>query len=172
MCGRFTQHYTWQEIHELYGLVGAARNVEPRYNIAPTSAIDVVLLTIDGPALVLMRWGLIPSWWKKTAKDAPSTFNARAETEWRSRNRAAAAGGQRSPSHVSVARRVNRTGGGDDPALRAESAVRRTSYGGPAFRHDGNFGWGGRAATISQEQWARSDYSTISHEGLPPCFCS
>jgi SOS response associated peptidase (SRAP) len=27
-----------------------------------------------------MRWGLIPSWWKKSAKEAPSTFNARAET--------------------------------------------------------------------------------------------
>jgi putative SOS response-associated peptidase YedK len=27
-----------------------------------------------------MRWGLIPSWWKKTAKEVPSTFNARAET--------------------------------------------------------------------------------------------
>jgi putative SOS response-associated peptidase YedK len=27
-----------------------------------------------------MRWGLIPSWWKKTAKDVPSTFNARAES--------------------------------------------------------------------------------------------
>jgi len=27
-----------------------------------------------------MRWGLIPSWWEKTAKDVPSTFNARAET--------------------------------------------------------------------------------------------
>jgi putative SOS response-associated peptidase YedK len=26
---------------------------------------------------VPMRWGLIPSWWKKTAKDALSTFNAR-----------------------------------------------------------------------------------------------
>ena len=80
MCGRFTQHYTWREIHDLYGLVGAARNVEPRYNIAPTSTIDVVLPTVDGPALVPMRWGLIPSWWKKTAKDVPSTFNARAET--------------------------------------------------------------------------------------------
>jgi hypothetical protein len=42
MCGRFTQHYTWREIQELYGLVGAARNVEPRYNIAPTDRIDVV----------------------------------------------------------------------------------------------------------------------------------
>jgi hypothetical protein len=27
-----------------------------------------------------MRWGLIPSWWKKTVKEVPSTFNARAET--------------------------------------------------------------------------------------------
>jgi putative SOS response-associated peptidase YedK len=51
--------------------VGAARNVEPRYNIAPTSTIDVVLPTADGPALVPMRWGLIPSWWKKSAKDGP-----------------------------------------------------------------------------------------------------
>lgn len=27
-----------------------------------------------------MRWGLIPSWWKKKAKETPATFNARAET--------------------------------------------------------------------------------------------
>ncbi len=27
-----------------------------------------------------MRWGLVPSWWKKTAKETPSTFNACAET--------------------------------------------------------------------------------------------
>jgi hypothetical protein len=39
----FTQHSTWREIHDLYRLVGAARNVEPRYNIAPTSTIDFVV---------------------------------------------------------------------------------------------------------------------------------
>ena len=27
-----------------------------------------------------MRWGLMPSWWKKKAKETPATFNARAET--------------------------------------------------------------------------------------------
>ena len=27
-----------------------------------------------------MRWGLVPWWWKKKAKEAPATFNARAET--------------------------------------------------------------------------------------------
>jgi putative SOS response-associated peptidase YedK len=27
-----------------------------------------------------MRWGLVPWWWKKKAKEAPATSNARAET--------------------------------------------------------------------------------------------
>jgi putative SOS response-associated peptidase YedK len=80
MCGRFTQHYTWREIQELYGLVGAARNVVPRYNIAPTDTIDVVVPASDGLQLAPMRWGLVPAWWKKTAKEAPASFNARVES--------------------------------------------------------------------------------------------
>ena len=27
-----------------------------------------------------MRWGLIPSWWKKPLKELPATFNARRES--------------------------------------------------------------------------------------------
>jgi len=27
-----------------------------------------------------MRWGLIPSWWNKTAKETPATFNAQSDT--------------------------------------------------------------------------------------------
>jgi SOS response associated peptidase (SRAP) len=43
--------------------------------------IDVLRYDADrAPELVSMRWGLIPSWWKKTVKDVPSTFNARAES--------------------------------------------------------------------------------------------
>ena len=80
MCGRFTQSYTWRELVEIYRLTQPARNLRPRYNIAPTTAIDVVRLTDTGPELVPMRWGLILAWWKKTAKEVPSTFNARAET--------------------------------------------------------------------------------------------
>src|ERR1019366_5828984 len=80
MCGRITQSYTWRELVELYRLTQPARNLRPRYNIAPTTAIDVVRLADGVPELVPMRWGLIPSWWKKTAKEVPSTFNARAET--------------------------------------------------------------------------------------------
>ena len=40
MCGRFTQRYTWREIHDLYGLTGAARNLQAHYNIAPTDTVD------------------------------------------------------------------------------------------------------------------------------------
>ena len=80
MCGRFTQSYTWRDLVELYRLTQPARNLQPRYNIAPTTAVDVVRLADAGPELVPMRWGLIPGWWKKTAKEVPSTFNARAET--------------------------------------------------------------------------------------------
>jgi putative SOS response-associated peptidase YedK len=35
---------------------------------------------IVGREMVPMRWGLIPTWWKKSRKDVPATFNARAET--------------------------------------------------------------------------------------------
>jgi putative SOS response-associated peptidase YedK len=80
MCGRFTQSYTWRELVGLYRLNQPARNLRPRYNIAPTTAIDVVRSGDSVPELVPMRWGVIPGWWKKTAKEVPSTFNARAET--------------------------------------------------------------------------------------------
>jgi putative SOS response-associated peptidase YedK len=80
MCGRFTQSYTWRGLIELYRLTLPARNHRPRYNIAPTTAVDVVRPGEGGLELVSMRWGLIPSWWEKTAKEVPSTFNARAET--------------------------------------------------------------------------------------------
>jgi hypothetical protein len=69
MCGRFTQAYTWQEIRDLYDLTGTALNLEPRYNIAPTQQIDVIHVPDDKTLLAKMRWGLIPPWWKKTAKE-------------------------------------------------------------------------------------------------------
>jgi putative SOS response-associated peptidase YedK len=36
MCGRFTQKFTWYEIRDLYEFMGAARNPQIHYNIAPT----------------------------------------------------------------------------------------------------------------------------------------
>src|SRR5258707_11538120 len=81
MCGRFTQRYTWDEIEDLYGLMGAARNLQAHYNIAPTDTVDVVTPAHDGTnGLVPMRWGLIPSWWKKTIKEVPATFRSEEHT--------------------------------------------------------------------------------------------
>jgi putative SOS response-associated peptidase YedK len=80
MCGRFTYRYTWSEIHALYRLTTPPANLQPRYNICPTTTINTVMAHEGRNELVPMRWGLIPSWWKKKAKELPATFNARAET--------------------------------------------------------------------------------------------
>src|SRR5690625_2009259 len=82
MCGRFTQTYSWPELHALYAIHDPPlrANLEPRYNIAPTQEIDILLPQAGGPFLTRARWGLVPQWWKKPLRELPSTFNARAET--------------------------------------------------------------------------------------------
>jgi hypothetical protein len=82
MCGRFTQNYTWQQVHEFLSVFGAPRNLRARYNIAPTTLIDMVRHDADGRRELVrgVRLGLIPNWWKKPIKDLPATFSARVET--------------------------------------------------------------------------------------------
>jgi putative SOS response-associated peptidase YedK len=81
MCGRFTQNYTWDEVYNFLNAFGTPRNLRPRYNIAPTTSVDVVRLDAEGKReLVSMRWGLVPFFWKKSLKEVPATFNARAES--------------------------------------------------------------------------------------------
>jgi putative SOS response-associated peptidase YedK len=81
MCGRFTRYYTWWQIWEMYNLFPSAPNLQPRYNICPTTTVDVVIFGDGQRTLVPMRWGLIPGWWKKPLKEMRlATFNARAET--------------------------------------------------------------------------------------------
>ena len=83
MCGRFTRMYTWRELVALYRLTDPAppSNLQPRYNICPTQTIDAVIERDGKRVLEQMRWGLVPSWWKKPLKELRlATFNARAET--------------------------------------------------------------------------------------------
>ena len=83
MCGRFTRNYTWAQIHAMYSLIPAVptSNLQPNFNVCPTTTIDTIIRGDDARALVPMRWGLIPGWWSKTLKDLKfATFNARAET--------------------------------------------------------------------------------------------
>jgi putative SOS response-associated peptidase YedK len=81
MCGRFTQNYTWAQVHDFLNIMSAPQNLRPRYNIAPTTMIDIVRLDATGQReLVQARWGLIPFWSKNGPKDSYSTFNAMVET--------------------------------------------------------------------------------------------
>lgn len=84
MCGRFSQAYSWDEIVAFSQplTVPADRpNLRARYNIAPTTEIDMIVLTEAGRELRKARWGLIPSWFKGTSpKEFKfATFNARIE---------------------------------------------------------------------------------------------
>ncbi len=56
MCGRFTQHLSWEELHRLAGLIGQPPNLAPRYNIAPTTRIEVIRPAEGGNELTPMRW--------------------------------------------------------------------------------------------------------------------
>jgi putative SOS response-associated peptidase YedK len=75
--------YTWRELVALYRLTDHSppSNLQPRYNICPTTTIDAVIQRDSKRVLAQMRWGLVPGWWKKSLKELRlATFNARAET--------------------------------------------------------------------------------------------
>ncbi|MGE5145153.1 MAG: SOS response-associated peptidase, partial [Candidatus Eiseniibacteriota bacterium] len=80
MCGRFSLNAAEAELRRLFGYDGPALNLMPRYNIAPTQESPVVAIGREGGrALVMMRWGLVPSW-AKDQKIASKLINARADT--------------------------------------------------------------------------------------------
>ncbi|WP_458757266.1 SOS response-associated peptidase [Afipia sp. TerB] len=78
MCGRYILISPPDAIRRAFAYAEQP-NFPPRYNIAPTQPVPVILLDQGARRLQLMRWGLLPAW----VKD-PRTFslviNARAET--------------------------------------------------------------------------------------------
>ena len=58
----------------------AFEELGPRYNVAPTQPITVVVQRDDGRAVELHRWGLVPSWAKSVSEAGARMINARAET--------------------------------------------------------------------------------------------
>lgn len=56
-------------------------NLQPQFNVCPTTTIDTITLDNGQRQYQPMRWSLIPSWWSKPLKEMKmATFNARAET--------------------------------------------------------------------------------------------
>ena len=78
MCGRFTLATPGQTIAEAFQLA-AAPDLRERYNIAPTQSVAAVRAGASGRELVMLHWGLIPSWSKDAAIGA-RMINARGET--------------------------------------------------------------------------------------------
>ncbi len=82
MCGRFTLRAAASVVAEQFALFEVPPLVQ-RFNIAPTQPVAVVRIDPQSaPArrqLVLLRWGLIPSWAKDPAI-GNRMINARAET--------------------------------------------------------------------------------------------
>ncbi len=80
MCGRFTQTVDTATLAARFRAVTARATVSgPRYNIAPTDFVPVVVLQGGAPALEEFRWGLVPSW-AKDLRQRPQPINAKAET--------------------------------------------------------------------------------------------
>lgn len=78
MCGRFVLAFEAGLLAEFFGL-SEAPLVSPRYNIAPSQDVKGIRVEEGKRRLVLLHWGLIPSW-AVDPKIGFRTLNARAET--------------------------------------------------------------------------------------------
>jgi putative SOS response-associated peptidase YedK len=82
MCGRFAFYSPHEAIVRLFGLPDDTPEIEPVYNIAPTTYVLFVRESPDGAAtrrLAMLYWGLVP-WWAKEKSIGARIINARAET--------------------------------------------------------------------------------------------
>ena len=78
MCGRYALNSPMEVLEDQFA-AEALTAFPPRYNLAPTAAVPVVL-AVDGKRIItLHQWGLVPSWAKDPALGA-RMVNARAET--------------------------------------------------------------------------------------------
>lgn len=82
MCGRYSLTRKEAELVERFGieqLLVENEALRPRYNIAPTQMVPVILDQDGERVLAEMKWGLIPFWAKDPKKTKP-IINARSES--------------------------------------------------------------------------------------------
>jgi putative SOS response-associated peptidase YedK len=80
MCGRFAFYSPHEAVVRVFGLPDETAEIEPRYNIAPTTFIPAVRADVTGTRrLALLYWGLVPVWAKEKSIGS-RMINARAET--------------------------------------------------------------------------------------------
>lgn len=80
MCGRYNRKTPLKQLATLFDAGLPGTDLRPSYNIAPTQPVAAVRLDTDGERqLVLLRWGLVPSW-ADDVKIGNRLINARADT--------------------------------------------------------------------------------------------
>ncbi len=78
MCGRYMITSAREAMKRVFD-VPTLFELAPRYNVAPTQDVPVVRLEEGERELVMLRWGLIPSW-AKDPEIGNRMINARGET--------------------------------------------------------------------------------------------
>ncbi len=79
MCGRFSLTADADTLQAVFNLETAPVSCGPRYNIAPTQPVAVVLNREGSRRPDAFRWGLVPAW-AKDKSIGNKMINARAET--------------------------------------------------------------------------------------------
>jgi putative SOS response-associated peptidase YedK len=79
MCGRYTLTSP-EDIAARFGLGALAETrIEPRFNVAPSQGVPVIVARESGPTLTTMRWGFQPAWMRGDGQ-RPPPINARSES--------------------------------------------------------------------------------------------
>jgi len=79
MCGRYTLTSP-EDIAARFGLGALAETrIEPRFNVAPSQGVPVIVARETGQTLTTMRWGFQPAW-MRTDGQRPPPINARSES--------------------------------------------------------------------------------------------
>lgn len=82
MCGRYTLTRRDTEMMERFDIeeiICDRQNLMPRFNIAPSQMVPVIITKEGQRVLAQFKWGLIPFWAKDIKKTKP-VINARSET--------------------------------------------------------------------------------------------
>jgi putative SOS response-associated peptidase YedK len=79
MCGRYVSASSPDDLARYFGAQAPDRELEPSFNVAPTTEVYAVRAQDGHRRLTTLRWGLIP-FWAKDAKIGSKMINARSET--------------------------------------------------------------------------------------------
>ena len=78
MCGRFVITTPPEALRQVFGYAEQP-NFPPRFNVAPTQLVPVIIIENGVRHFRLMRWGLLPAW-VKDPRQFSLVINARSET--------------------------------------------------------------------------------------------